>query len=217
MGSSTLSAMRVGDDDPVRIDRRRRIDRKILHPAIGQHHADGFGLLLRGGGGDIGVRDQRAVDDAALAGAGACSAGKRLQQPGGAALGGGRKRVVADFDGPGALADRDARQRRLVLRIQPPLRQSRLRRERKPCPGAQAENERDFGRNGACGGHVMRVPGSARANGHLGRNILQTTRVIARNTPPDRMAAPRSAGKVLVLYATSSCRRGLRRLYGSPK
>ena len=61
-------------------------------------------------------------------GAGAGAAGKRLQQPRGAALGGGRKRVVADFDGPGALADRNARQRRLILRIQPALRGRRLRR-----------------------------------------------------------------------------------------
>ena len=134
-------AVRVGDEDPVRIDRRRRIDRKILHGSVGQHHADGLGLLLRGGGGGIGIRHQRAIHDAALAGAGTRAAGKRLQQPGGAALGCGRKRVVADFDGPGALADRNARQRRLILRIQPALRGRGLRRQRRERGGAQAENE----------------------------------------------------------------------------
>ena len=131
--------MRVGDDDPARIDRRNRVDRKILHIAVGQQQPDGLGLLLRGGGGGIGIGDQRAVDDAALAGAGTRAAGKRLQQAGGAALGRGRKRVVADFDGPGSLADRNARQRRLVLRIQPALRGRRLRHQRDKRSGAQTK------------------------------------------------------------------------------
>ncbi len=91
--------------------------------------------------GGIGIRHQRAVDDAALAGAGTGAAGKRLQQARGAALGCGRKRVVADFDGPGALADRDARQRRLILRIQPPLRGARCGAQPRQRGGAQAETE----------------------------------------------------------------------------
>ena len=53
---------------------------------------------------------QRAVHDPALAGAGAGAAGKRLQQAGAAALGRSRKQVVADFDGPGALAHGNAGQ-----------------------------------------------------------------------------------------------------------
>ena len=85
------AAMRVGDDDAVGIDRRLRLDRKFLHIAVGQHDADGFGFLRGRGGGGIAGRDQRAVDDAALRGAGAGAAGKRLQQPRGAARGGGRK------------------------------------------------------------------------------------------------------------------------------
>ena len=164
MGSSTPLAVRVGDDDAARIDRRHRIDRKILHVAIGQHHPDGLGFLLRGGGGGIGIRHQRASHDAALAGAGTGAAGKRLQQPGGAALGGGRKRVVADFDGPGALADRDARQRRLILRIQPALRGRRLRRQRSERDGAQAETEPCGERYGAFGWSRMAYPGIG-ANG----------------------------------------------------
>jgi hypothetical protein len=101
---------------------------------------------------------------------------KRLQEPGGAAVGGGRKRVVADFDGPGALADRNARQRRLVLRIQPALRAGYLRRQRRENGGAQAENEPRGLRNGASGSHDWIVPGSAQADVHLSSNIRQTTR-----------------------------------------
>ena len=87
-----------------------------------------FGLLRsRGGGGIIG-RDQRAVDDAALRGAGAGAAGERLEKPRGAAGGRGRKLIVGDIDGPGAPADGNARQRRLILRLQPALRERRLRR-----------------------------------------------------------------------------------------
>ena len=190
--------MRVGDDDPIRIDRRHRIDRKILHIAVGQHQADGLGLLLRGGGGGIGIGDQRAAHDAALAGACASSAGKRLQEAGGAALRGGRKRVVADFDGPATLADRDARQRRLILRIQPALRGSRLRRQRCERSGAQAETEPREGRNGAFGGHEWLVPGSARVDVHLGRNIRQTTRAFAKTTlkNPSSPSASRGSAKV---------------------
>ena len=142
------------------------------------------------------LRDQRAVDDAALAGAGTVAAGKRLQQPRGAALGGGRKRVVADFDGPGALADRDARQRRLVMRLQPPLRGGRLRRERRQRPAHRP-------RPSASGGEMARVVvtkrqvlGSARACCHLGRNIRQTTR-LRKIRLRTAWRHPRSAGKVL--------------------
>ena len=169
-------AVRVGDDDAVGIDRRHRVDRKILHIAVGQQEADGFGLLLRGGGRGIGIRHQRAAHDAALAGAGTRAARKRLQEASRAALGGGRKRVVADFDGPGALAHRDARERCLILRIQPPLRRGGLRRQRNERGGAQAETEPGRWRNGTFGGHEWIVPGSARADVHLGRNIRQTTR-----------------------------------------
>ena len=116
--------MRVGDGNAVRIDRRFRLDAEFLDGAVGQHHVDGFGFLRRGGGGGIIGRHQRAVDDAALRGAGAGAAGERLQQPRGAAGGGGGKLVVGDIDGPGALADGNAGQRRLILRIEPALRDS---------------------------------------------------------------------------------------------
>jgi hypothetical protein len=76
-----------------------------------------------------------------------------FNSPAGAALGGGRKRVVADFDGPGALADRDAGQRRLIMRIQPALRGGRLRRQRRERDGTQAESEPCERRNGAFGSH----------------------------------------------------------------
>ena len=194
-------AVRVGDDDPARIDRRRRIDRKILHRAVGQHHADGLGLLLRGGGGGIGIRHQRATHDAALAGAGTRAAGKRLQQAGGAALGGGRKRVVADFDGPGALADRDARQRRLILahpagpaRRRPAAPAPMNATAHRPKPSLVSE------RNGAFGGHEWLVPGSARMGAHLGRNIRQTTRTLGENRtsrPLTAFSRLRKAGLVL--------------------
>ena len=73
-------AMRVGDRKPVRIDRRLRLDAEFLDGAVRQHHVDGLGLFRgRGGGGIIG-RHQRAVDDAALRGAGAGAAGEGLQQ-----------------------------------------------------------------------------------------------------------------------------------------
>ena len=180
-GIEHASAVRVGDDDPARIDRRNRVDRKILHIAVSQQQPDGLGLLLRGGGGGIGIGDQRAVDDAALAGAGTRAAGKRLQQASGAALGRGRKRVVADLDGPGPLADRNARQRRLILRIQPALRRRGLRRQRDKHSGAQTETEPGGKRNGAFGGHEWIVPGSARGDVHLGRNIRQTTRKLGEN------------------------------------
>ena len=73
-------AVRLGDRDAVGIDRRFRLDAEFLHGAVRQHHVDGFGFLRRRGGGRIIGRDQRAVDDAALGGAGARAAGKRLQQ-----------------------------------------------------------------------------------------------------------------------------------------
>ena len=97
--------------------------REFLDVAVGQHHADGFGFFRRRGGGGIVGRHQRAVDDAALRGAGAGAAGKGLQQPRGAAGGGGGKLVVGDIDGPGALADGNAGQRRLIARIEPALRE----------------------------------------------------------------------------------------------
>ena len=191
-------AVRVGDDDAVGIDRRRRIDRKILHIAIGQHHADGFGFLLRRGGGGIGVRDQRAVDDAALAGAGAGAAGKRLQQARRCRPGRRPKTVVADFDGPGALADRNARPAspRNARPACPARRQPAARAQQ--CAGAQAEQpqRRSAGRNGACGWSRNGGPG-------IGASLLSFRQKYPANnagyrdsTPSDRMAAPRSAGKV---------------------
>jgi hypothetical protein len=144
---------------------------------------DGLGFLLRGGGGGIGIRHQRATHDATLAGAGTGAAGKRLQQAGGAALGCGRERVVADFDGPGALADRDAGQRRLILRIQPALRGSRLRRQRGERDGAQAKTEPGGGRNGACGGHQWLIPGSARMGAHLAEISGKQRARLAKTAP----------------------------------
>ena len=47
------AAMRVGDRQPVGIDRRLRLDGEFLDVAVGQHHADGFGLLRRRGGSGI--------------------------------------------------------------------------------------------------------------------------------------------------------------------
>ena len=182
-------AVRLGHDDAVRIDRRLRIDRKILHPAIGEHEADGLGFLLRDGGGGIGVRDQRAVDDAALAAPVPLAAGKRLQQPRGAALGGGRKRVVADFDGPGALADGDAGQRGLVLGIEPALRGGRLRRQRQQRGGAEAKTKPERAK-WRCRRSRMAGPGIGANCVHLSRNIRQTTRTLRRK----RHLGPRMAG-----------------------
>ena len=76
-------------------------------------------------GGDIARRHQRAIDDAPLRGARAVAAGKRLQQPRGRALRGSGIEIVADLDGPGAAADRDAGQRGLVMRLELALRRDR--------------------------------------------------------------------------------------------
>ena len=116
------AAMRVGDRNPVRIDRRLRIDAVFLDGAVHQHHVDGFGFLRGRGRGLVIGRHQRAIDDAALRRAGAGAAGEGLQQPRGAAGRGGRKLIVRDLDGPAALADRNARQRRLVMRLELALR-----------------------------------------------------------------------------------------------
>ena len=135
-------AMRVRHRDAVRIDRRLRLDREFLDGAVGEHHADGFGLLRRRGGGVVIGRDQRAVDDAALRRPRSGTAGERLQQARRAAEGGGGERVVGYVDGPGAAADGNAGQRRLILRVEPALREHRLGRPgqpaRRPRPGHPA-------------------------------------------------------------------------------
>ena len=130
---------------------------------LASDHADGFGFLRGRGGGGIGRRHQRAVDDAALRGAGAGAAGERLQQSRGAAGGGGGKLVVGDIDGPGALADRNAGQRRLIARIEPALGERRnaaapaaARRRRTGRPAAAA-------RNRAGRGEIMRCVVTERA------------------------------------------------------
>ena len=64
-GIEHAALVRLGDGDAVGIDRRLRVDRKILDVAVGQHHPDGLGFL-RGDAGGVGGGDQRAVDDAAL-------------------------------------------------------------------------------------------------------------------------------------------------------
>ena len=122
--------MGVGERNPVAVDRRHRLDAAFLHVAVQQHDVDGFGLFRRAWSSAVVGRHQRAGDDAALGGASAGAAGERLQQSGGAAGGGGGKLVVRDVDGPGALADGNARQRGLILRIQPALRGGGLRRGR---------------------------------------------------------------------------------------
>ncbi|MET4768871.1 hypothetical protein ABIA28_001085 [Bradyrhizobium elkanii] len=79
---------------------------------------------------------------------------KRLQQACGAALGRGREGVVADFDGPAALADRDTGQGRLVLGVEPTLRAGALGAEQQQCARAQAEQPAERGQNGNDGGHL---------------------------------------------------------------
>ena len=63
-----------------------------------------------------------------------------FSSPDGAAGGGGGELVVADLDGPGALADRNAGQRRLILGFQPALRGAPASGEQQHSAGAQADN-----------------------------------------------------------------------------
>ena len=81
------AAMRISDEKPVRIDRRRRIDAVFPDIAVRQHHVDGFGFLRRRGARGIIGRDRQAVDDAALRRAGAGAGRERFQQARGAAGG----------------------------------------------------------------------------------------------------------------------------------
>ncbi len=217
-GIEHVFAMRLGDDDTVGIDRRHRIDRKILHPAIGEIEPDGLGFLLGRGGGDIGGRGQRAVDDPALAGAGARAARKRLQQPGAAALRGGRKHVVADVDGPGALADRDAGQCGLIIGIHPPLCRGVFGRGHEPGPGAKAEKQPQTGRDSAGSDHESGIPNLAarwlaELQGHLNRNIRQTTRISRKTGLSSRRPGHKAPAGPWEIKRTMM-RRGIRRLYG---
>jgi hypothetical protein len=153
-------AMRLGDRQPVRIDRRLRLDAVFLDVAVGQNHVNGLGFLRGGGGSGVIQPDQRAVDDAALRGAGAGTGGKRFQYPGGAAGGGGGKLVVGDIDGPGALADGNAGQGRFIARIELALRQRRTRQQQRRQHHAGGEPQQRPqgkpgrpGRNHAAWGH----------------------------------------------------------------
>ena len=114
--------MRVGHGNPVGIDGGFRLDAELLHIAVGERDVDGLGFPGGRGRGLVGLRNQRAVDDAALRGSGAGAVGDGFQNTRGAAEGRGGIGIVADFDIPGAAADRDAGERGLILRFQPPLR-----------------------------------------------------------------------------------------------
>jgi hypothetical protein len=52
------------------------------------------------------------------------------------------------------------------------------------------------GRNGAVAGQISGVPGSARTDAHLGRNIRQTTRISRKALKADLDDGPRLAGEV---------------------
>ncbi|MGY4423574.1 hypothetical protein ACVWY2_006023 [Bradyrhizobium sp. JR6.1] len=187
--------LRIGHRKPVGIDWRLRLDRGFLDAAIGEHHPDRLRLLRGGGGRGVGRGCQRAVDDAALRGARAAAAGKRLQDARGAALGRGREAVVADFDGPAALADRDTGQRRLILGVEPPLRARALGAKQQEGTGAQTDEPAERGQKGNGGGHLtyLTVLLSALFRHPSGRSIR-----------PDNAR---------ICYGTKTCSR-IRPLYG---
>ena len=163
-GIEHVFPVRVGDDDPVRIDRRHRIDRKVLHLAIGQHQADGFGffyvmwsryrrsrtsapLTTRPWLAPEPLPPENAFNSPAvppwLEAENVSSPISMVHAPLPTAI-------------PASVASYCASSR--------PWGGGRLRREREQAATHRPKTSRDFGRNGACGGHVMQVPGSARAN-----------------------------------------------------
>ena len=78
-------------------------------------------------GGRVGLRQQRAIDDAALRAAGARAGRKRIEQTRGAAAGGGRIGILRDIDHLSDLSP-DATKSRLLEVLSDDEVRSRIRR-----------------------------------------------------------------------------------------
>ena len=181
--------MRVGHGNTVGIDRRFRLDAVFPDIAVRHDDVDDFGFFRSRYGGGIIRRHRRATHDAALRSPGAGAAGERFQQSRGAAGGGSGKLIVADVDGPDTPADRNAGQRRLIVRFQPALGGGGMRRKQQQRASAQAGQHK--GRNLAVRAHWGAVLGCARSIYHLGKNIRQTTRDFRKSLPRDLIRGAR--------------------------
>ncbi len=80
-----IAAMRVGDRNTIRIFRRLRLDRRILHIAATQRDTDDLGLLPVVDGRNVAQRHELTGGDAALRGTGAVATADGFHQAGGGA------------------------------------------------------------------------------------------------------------------------------------
>ena len=117
-----VAAMRIGDRNGLRRQRRSGlIEYSFTLPPLSVTRISSV-FLPRRDRGRIARRHEIAGHDAAARGAGALPAGEDFHKSGGHAARGGGIFVVGDVDDPGALAERDAGERRGVAGVELALR-----------------------------------------------------------------------------------------------
>jgi len=100
--------MSIGDRNALRVRRRWRLDREVLHHPTHKPHAQVFGLLVGSDRRRVGRRRHHAVDDVTARNAAALSAREHAQKPGGYPADRRGVLIIADVDHPAALPERDA-------------------------------------------------------------------------------------------------------------